>query len=75
MRCFHAVILTAACAIMAAAQVYSPKVLLKGQPDASDLRFLAESIYSEAAARTPRERAEAIWRFFLTDGRFVKPGF
>ena len=27
------------------------------------------------SAHTPRERAEAIWRFFLTDGRFVKPGF
>jgi hypothetical protein len=59
----------------AAGQVYSPKVLLKGQPDASDLGSLAASIYAQADAQTPRERAEAIWRFFLTDGRFVKPGF
>ena len=28
-----------------------------------------------AGAHTEREKAEAIWRFFLTDGRFVKPGF
>ncbi len=59
----------------ATAQVYSPKVLLKGQPDATDLHTLAEGIYTQASAHTPRERAEAIWRFFLTDGRFVKPGF
>ena len=75
MRRFRAVILTVAFAITAAGQVYSPKVLLKGQPDASDLQALAEGIYAQAAAHTPRERAEAIWRFFLTDGRFVKPGF
>ncbi|HLK19617.1 MAG TPA: hypothetical protein VKT81_11695 [Bryobacteraceae bacterium] len=59
----------------ALAQVYSPKVLLNGQPDASDLHALAEDIYTQAHAHTPRERAEAVWRFFLTDGRFVKPGF
>ena len=57
------------------AQVYSPKVLKKGQPDPTDLRLLASGIYSQSKAVTPRERAEAIWRFFLTDGRFVKPGF
>ena len=67
--------LAVALAVTAAGQVYSPKVLLKGQPDASDLRSLAEGIYAQANAHTPRERAEAIWRFFLTDGRFVKPGF
>ncbi len=70
-----AVILAVAFASTAAGQVYSPKVLLKGQPDASDLRSLAKGIYAESGAHTPRERAEAIWRFFLTDGRFVKPGF
>jgi len=59
----------------AAAQVYSPKVLREGQPDASNLHALANDIYQQAGAHTPRERAEAIWRFFLTDGRFVKPGF
>ncbi len=59
----------------AAAQVYSPKVLLEGQPDPTDLQALAQGIYRQAGAHTPRERAEAIWRFFLTDGRFVKPGF
>ena len=36
---------------------------------------LAKGIYEEASAITPRKKAEAIWRFFLTDGRFVKPGF
>lgn len=56
------------------AQVYSPKVLVQGQPDATDLRRLAEDIYKQAGARGPRERAQAIWRFFLTDGRFVPPG-
>lgn len=57
------------------AQVYSPKVLVQGQPDATDLRQLAEGIYKQSGARGPRERAQAIWRFFLTDGRFVPPGF
>jgi hypothetical protein len=75
MRPFRAVILAVAFAITAAGQVYSPKVLLKGQPDASDLRSLAQGIYAQSGAHTPRQRAEAVWRFFLTDGRFVKPGF
>jgi hypothetical protein len=56
------------------AQVYSPRVLKEGQPDTSDLAALARGIFNQAAARTPRDKAEAIWRFFLTDGRFVKPG-
>src|SRR5579864_1681989 len=68
-------ILGASLTMVAAAQVYSPKVLLKNQPDASDLGKLARGIYANAGAKTPRERAEAIWRFFLTDGRFVEPGF
>ncbi|HKW97613.1 MAG TPA: hypothetical protein VJN43_07750 [Bryobacteraceae bacterium] len=57
------------------AQVYSPRVLVKGQIDSSTLKTLADGIYRQAHAVTPREKAEAIWRFFLTDGRFVKPGF
>jgi hypothetical protein len=57
------------------AQVYSPRALVKGQVDSSDLNTLARGIYDQAHAITPREKAEAIWRFFLTDGRFVKPGF
>jgi hypothetical protein len=57
------------------AQVYSPVVLKAGQPDATNLKTLALGIYQQAHANTPREKAEAIWRFFLTDGRFVKPGF
>ena len=61
--------------IKAAAQVYSPVVTKQGQVDATDLKTLARDIYVQANARTPREKAEAIWRFFLTDGRFVKPGF
>lgn len=54
-------------------QVYSPRVLKEGQPDASDMQSFTRAIC--AGARTPREKAEAIWRFFLTDGRFVRPGF
>jgi hypothetical protein len=57
------------------AQVYSPKVLCKGQIDSSNLTVLAKGICEQAGAYTPREKAEAIWRFFLTDGRFVAPGF
>ena len=68
-------LLAASLPFIAAAQVYSPKVLVKGQPDATNLTELARGIYAQAGARTPRERAEAIWRFFNTDGRFVKPGF
>jgi len=71
----RAILLSLLVACGAAAQVYSPKVLVKDQPDASDLRLLTQGIYRQAGAHTPRERAEAIWRFFLTDGRFVKPGF
>jgi hypothetical protein len=71
----RAVILAVAFAMTAAAQVYSPKVLRKGQPDASDLRLLAQGIYAQANAHTPRQQAGAVWRYFLTDGRFVKPGF
>lgn len=56
-------------------QVFSPKVLQKGQIDASNLDSLARGICEQAKAVTEREKAEAIWRFFLTDGRFVKPGF
>jgi hypothetical protein len=58
-----------------AAQVYSPRVTVRGQIDSSDLTTLVHGIYEQAHAITPREKAEAIWRFFLTDGRFVKPGF
>jgi hypothetical protein len=56
-------------------QVFSPKVLLEGQIDASSLDALARGICEQAKAVSPRDKAEAIWRFFLTDGRFVKPGF
>ncbi len=59
----------------AVAQVYSPKVLVKGQVDATNLTTLAEGIYRQAGATTQRQKAEAIWRFFLTDGRYVPPGF
>ena len=62
-------------ASLMSAQIYSPKVLRAGQPDATDLKQFAAAIYRQAGAVTPRAKAEAIWRFFLTDGRFVKPGF
>src|SRR6476646_4389645 len=69
--------ITLMCVLAAAAhaQVYSPRALVKGQVDSSDLDTLARGIYGQAHAGTPREKVEAIWRFFLTDGRFVKPGF
>jgi hypothetical protein len=57
------------------AQVVSPKVMTSGQVDTTDLRVLAEGIYKAAGAVTPRQKAEAIWRFFLTDGRFVPQRF
>ncbi len=57
------------------AQVYSPKLLRENQPDTSDLAAFANAIYTGAHAETPRQKAQAIWRFFLTDGRFVEPGF
>ena len=56
------------------AQVYSPMVLREGAVDTSDLHRMAEGIVRNAHAETPRQKAEAIWRFFLTDGRFVRPG-
>lgn len=55
-------------------QVFSPKLLSPTQVDTTDLTAMAEGIYRNAHATTEREKAEAIWRFFLTDGRFVKPG-
>jgi hypothetical protein len=60
---------------LCAGQVVSPRVLVKDQIDTSDLKAFAEGIYRSAGAVTPRQKAEAIWRFFLTDGRFVTPGF
>ncbi|MEO7142559.1 MAG: hypothetical protein ABI165_03565 [Bryobacteraceae bacterium] len=63
------------CAAGCQAQVYSPTVLKAGQVDTTSLRALALDIYAQAGAHTERDKAEAIWRFFLTDGRFVKPGF
>ncbi len=60
---------------MLRAQVYSPQVLLKGQADPADLKELAKGICERAGALTPRQKAEAIWRYFLTDGRYVVPGF
>ena len=57
------------------AQVVSPVISKAGQVDATDLQSLVSGIYAQSRARSPREKAEAIWRFFLTDGRFVKPGF
>jgi hypothetical protein len=62
-------------AISSIGQVYSPTLTKKGQVDATSLQSLTQGIYEQASAITPREKAEAIWRFFLTDARFVKPGF
>jgi hypothetical protein len=62
-------------ALSAHAQVCSPRITRQGQIDSWDLPTLVHGIYQQARATTPREKAEAIWRFFLTDGRYVKPGF
>ena len=45
------------------------------QPDPTDIRRFAEGIIAKANAEDTAEKAEAIWRYFLTDGRFVPPGF
>ncbi|MBI4893235.1 MAG: hypothetical protein HY821_21610 [Acidobacteria bacterium] len=59
----------------ASPQILSPKVLQANQPDPTHLKAFAETICRNARAVSPRQRAEAIWRYFLTDGRFVAPGF
>ena len=69
------VLLVLLIAVSLRAQIYSPTVLREGQPDSTNLPKFAQAIYAQAGATTPRDKAEAIWRFFLTDGRFVKPGF
>lgn len=56
------------------AQVYSPDIAKVGQADTTNLKSLVQGIYQQYNAHTDREKAEAIWRFYLTDGRFVKPG-
>ena len=61
-------------ALRSPSQVFSPKVLTSTQVDTTDLSAMVKGIYRNAHAVTDREKAEAIWRFFLTDGRFVKPG-
>lgn len=61
------------CALFA--QIASPKLLAIGQPDSTDLKRFTASIFAQSHAVTPREKAEAIWRFFLTDGRFAKSDF
>ncbi|HZC44659.1 MAG TPA: hypothetical protein VE195_10815 [Acidobacteriaceae bacterium] len=55
-------------------QVYSPEITKVGQVDTSNMASLVQGIYRQYNATTDREKAEAIWRFYLTDGRFVKPG-
>jgi hypothetical protein len=62
-------VLTLLIAAGARAQVYSPRITRQGQIDSWDLPTLVHGIYEHAHAATPREKAEAIWRFFLTDGR------
>lgn len=69
-----AAMFAAVLASSAAAQVYSPVVLREGAIDTTDMHRMAEGIVRNAHAETPRQKAEAVWRYFLTDGRFVKPG-
>ncbi|MEA1997109.1 MAG: hypothetical protein U9N45_05695 [Gemmatimonadota bacterium] len=59
---------------LSSAQVCSPWVLKKGQPDTRVLSKTVHALYSQVHAETHRERAETIWRFLFTDGRFVEPG-
>ena len=68
-------VLVAAISGVLPGQVNNPRILRPGGIDASNLETLARSICEQAKAQTPREKSEAIWRFFLTDGRFVPPGF
>ncbi len=56
------------------AQVYSPQITKVGEVDTTNLKSMVQEIYKQADAHTDRQKAEAIWRFYLTDGRFVKPG-
>ena len=65
-------ILTTPAAVLA--QVYSPVVTKAGQVDTTDVADTIAGIYRTYNAHTEREKAEAIWRFYLTDGRFAPPG-
>jgi hypothetical protein len=56
------------------AQVYSPQITKVGQVDTTNLKTMVQQVFQQADAHTDRQKAEAIWRFYLTDGRFVKPG-
>ncbi len=67
-------ILAAALVSQASAQVFTPWVTVKGQPDTRSLSSMATTLYQNAGAETDREKAETLWRYLLTDGRFVEPG-
>lgn len=51
-------------AAASSAQVYSPRIAVKDQIDTWNVATLVGGIYGQAHAATPREKAEAIWRFF-----------
>ena len=53
------------------AQVINPWVLSPVQPDTRSMKALASDLYRRENATTDREKALAIWRYLLTDGRFV----
>ena len=55
-------------------QVPTPWVLRRGEPDTRNLKQVAETLIRNAGAKTDREKAEALWRYLLTDGRYVEPG-
>jgi hypothetical protein len=67
-------ILAAVLVSPARAQVFTPWVTVEGQPDTRDLGRLAATLYENAGAVTDRQKAETLWRYLLTDGRFVEPG-
>jgi len=58
----------------AGAQVFTPWVVSKGEPDTRDLERVAQALYRKAGAVTDRQKAETLWCYLLTDGRFVEPG-
>ncbi len=68
------VLLTAIAVPCSFAQVFTPWVTVQGQPDTRDLGRLTSTLYANAGAQTDREKVETLWRYLLTDGRFVEPG-
>ena len=50
--------------------VYNPQIRLQGDLDYSDLDSLVNGLFNKYNAGTPREKAEAIWRFLLPSAEY-----